>query len=206
MPGKKRIIVPGSQKQKLPRAKIVGDVDPEQRIEITVVLRRRGDAGGLESMLGAAAPPKALSREEFASQLGADPADVAKVEAFARAHDLEVVDVNPDSRRIRVAGSIEDLTTAFKPKLKRAKSGSRIVRARTGGISVPDELGDIVVAVLGFDNRPAATPHLRRNARREARKPRCPDRTQACVHAATNRVAVRFPARPGRSRAVHRNH
>jgi len=172
VPPKKRVIVPGSQKQKLPRAKIVGDVDPEQRIEITVVLRRRGGSEGLESVLSAAAaPPKAVSREEFAGQLGADPADVAKVEAFAHAHDLEVVDVNRDSRRIRVAGSIEDLTAAFRPKLKRAKAGNRVVRTRTGGISVPDELGDIVVAVLGFDNRPAATPHLRRHpgARRASR-------------------------------------
>jgi len=116
MPGKKRVIVPGSQKQKLPRAKIVGDVDPTQRIEITVVLRRRPAGAGLESVLAATAgPPKAVSREEFADQLGADPADVIKVEAFAHAHDLEVVDVNRDSRRIRVAGSIEDLTDASNP-------------------------------------------------------------------------------------------
>src|SRR5262245_23425774 len=87
---KNRKTVPGSEKQALPHAKVIGDVDPKQRIEVTVVLRPRasGGARGQESaakkaMAAAARLPerrKYVSREAFAAEHGADPTDVEKVE------------------------------------------------------------------------------------------------------------------------------
>jgi kumamolisin len=168
----KRKTVPGSEKEALRDAKVIGKVDPHERIEITVVLRPRARAGGDRTPAAAAeeamtmgsqlpAQRQYLSREEFAAQHGADPEDVAKVEAFAQEHHLTVVEASLPKRTIRLAGTVADLTEAFQPNLKRAKVGSRVVRMRTGGISVPAELGDLIVAVLGFDDRPAARPHYR---------------------------------------------
>src|SRR5262249_49428998 len=57
-------------------------------------------------------------------------------------------------------------------KLKKARLGSRVVRARTGGLTVPSELSNIVVAVLGFDTRPAARPHHRIVRKAGKRSPR----------------------------------
>jgi kumamolisin len=169
---KKRVTVAGSDKKALPNAKVIGAVDPVSRIEITVVLRpRTSGAGALTASAATAQAMKAggqpatqrqyLSREEFEAERGADPKDVAAIEDFAHQHNLTVVDVSLAKRSIRLAGTVKDLTAAFQPTLKEAKVGSRSVRTRTGGISVPAELARSVVAVLGFDNRPAASPHFR---------------------------------------------
>jgi kumamolisin len=168
----KRMTVLGSEKKALPNAKVIGNVDPDERIEITVVLRPRTSTGGVrtakaaaEDLMKVAARPleqrRYVSRESFASQRGADPEDIEKVEAFAEDHKLTVVEVSIPKRSIRLSGTIRDLTAAFRPNLKKTRVGNRILRTRTGGISVPKDLVNSVVAVLGFDNRPVARPHFR---------------------------------------------
>ena len=168
---RKRTTIPGSEKKALPNAKVTGAVDPNERIEVTVILRPRTGAGSRTSKAGASEAMKSalevperrayLTREAFAAERGAAPDDVEKVESFAREHNLTVVETGIAKRSIRLAGTIQDLTDAFRPNLKKSKIGARTVRTRTGGISVPQSLAQIVVAVLGFDNRPAATPHVR---------------------------------------------
>ncbi|MEP6914272.1 MAG: S53 family peptidase, partial [Acidobacteriota bacterium] len=166
---RKRTTVPGSEKKALPNARAMTAVNPAERIEVTVILRPRTGAGSRAKAAGdvmrsAMALPEQrayLTREAFAAERGAAPDDVAKVENFAREHNLTVVEASVAKRSVRLAGTVKDLTDAFRPNLKYAKLGGRKVRTRTGGISVPDSLAPIVVAVLGFDNRRAATPHVR---------------------------------------------
>lgn len=170
---KKRTTIPGSEKKVLANAKVVGAVDPDERIEITLVLRPRGSGKAgtqpaktafLASMDAGATLPENrqyLSREDFAAERGADPDDIAQLEAFANGHHLTVIEASAAKRMIRLGGTVRDLTTAFQPTLKQGKLGSRRLRMRTGGISVPDELADMIVAVLGFDDRPAASPQCR---------------------------------------------
>ena len=45
-PSRKRTPIPGSEKKAVPNAKVVGDVDPGERIEVTVVLRRDSRESG----------------------------------------------------------------------------------------------------------------------------------------------------------------
>jgi kumamolisin len=168
---RKRTIIPGSEKKPLPHARVTGAVDPNERIEVTVILRPRTGAGARAAKAAASdemtratklpARRSYLTREAFAAARGAAPDDVEKVERFARDHNLTVVETSLPKRSIRLAGTIQDLTAAFRPNLKKAKIGARTIRMRTGGLSVPHDLVQIIVAVLGFDNRPAATPHLR---------------------------------------------
>ena len=163
---RKRTTIPGSEKKPLAHARVTGAVDPNERIEVTVILRLRSGAGARTSKsvrkaLELPARRSYLTRETFAAARGAAPDDVEKVERFAREHNLTVVEASLPKRSIRLAGTIQDLTAAFRPNLKKAKIGARTIRTRTGGLSVPRELAPIIVAVLGFDNRPAATPHLR---------------------------------------------
>jgi kumamolisin len=163
---KKRVTVQGSEKRPLRNAKVIGRVDPDKRIEITVILRpRSADARAAARAKAAGDQPPGqrtyLTREQFAAACGADPADVAKVEAFAQAHNLTVVEASLAKRTLRLAGTVKDLCAAFQPTLRRARVGTRVVRERTGGTSVPKELAQIVVAVLGFDTRPVARPHHR---------------------------------------------
>ena len=172
---RKRTTVVGSERKALANAKVVGKLDPTERIEVTVVLRPRvtgvrgatAKAAAAEAMTAGAALPadrEYVSREDFAATLGADPADVERVVAFAREHNLTVAGTDLARRTVRLAGPLSDLMVAFRPNLKRAKIGAKIVRMRTGGISVPDDMTDAVVAVMGFDNRPAAIPHFRERA------------------------------------------
>src|SRR5205807_4569482 len=93
---------------------------------------------------------------------GADPADLAKIDALAHEHNLTVVRASIPERTVKLAGALADFMAAFRPQLKRYRIAKRTFRGRTGALSVPTELASIVVGVFGFDNRPLAQPHYRR--------------------------------------------
>jgi kumamolisin len=126
-------------------------VDPNERIEISVMLKPRRPLEELEARLnqpGAAV----LSREEFAASYGADPADVAKVEAFARQHTLEVVESSPARRTVRLAGTAKDISAALGVQF--FQDGR--FRGYTGEVQTPPELQGIVENVFGLDSHPVA--------------------------------------------------
>ena len=100
----KRVALANSAR-KLPKgAKLVGAVDPKQEIETSVRLRaKRTDDE--QVMSPGAQPPRErqyLSRAEFAEQMGADPADVARLDDFAHHHDLNVKSVHLASRTVKL--------------------------------------------------------------------------------------------------------
>jgi kumamolisin len=146
MDSEPRVRVGGSERAPIPGAETVGPVDPDERIEMTVVLRRR-----------APLPPGRLTRAELAERHGADPADVALVRRAVEAAGAEVVAVDEPSRRVRVAGTVDVLTGLFGTALEQARTpGGSTARQRTGWLSVPSRLSAAVVAVLGLDDRPQA--------------------------------------------------
>jgi kumamolisin len=161
----KRITLPDSKRLALPGAKVVGAVDPDQRIEITVQLRRKAgsDLDATVDRLASQglADRKYLTRAELSSQAGADPADIAKIDAFAHDHGLTVVEASIPRRTVKLSGRIADLSTAFGVKLQRYKAGSVSYRGRTGSLTIPAELDGIIVRVLGLDDRPTVETHYR---------------------------------------------
>ncbi|MGY4413607.1 hypothetical protein ACVWW4_005343 [Bradyrhizobium sp. LB7.1] len=81
----KRVALENSAR-KLPKgAKHVGAADPKQEIEVSVRLRAKRSDDEQVMALGAQPPRerKYLSRAEFGAEMGADPADVAKIDDFA---------------------------------------------------------------------------------------------------------------------------
>ncbi|HEY6324735.1 MAG TPA: protease pro-enzyme activation domain-containing protein, partial [Thermoanaerobaculia bacterium] len=94
----------------------------------------------------------------FASRHGADAADLAKVEAFARAHGLQVTGADPSRRSVTLAGTAEAFAGAFGVDLQLYEHPSGTYRGYSGPIHLPAGLGGIVEAVLGLDDRPAASP------------------------------------------------
>ena len=159
-----RHIVPGSERSVMPGAKVSGDVAPDERFEVTVRLRAKpsprslGEGGAHEDR-----PPakrQYLSREEYAAGHGADPLDVAKVSAFAAAHQLAVVESNPARRSVVLSGTATTLAAAFGVTLKQYEHEGGTYRGRTGSISVPADLAQVVEGVFGLDDRPQATPHF----------------------------------------------
>src|SRR5205085_6838642 len=102
-----------------------------------------------------------LTREEFAAQAGADPADLKAVDDFARDHNLTVEDVNVAARTVRLNGTVTDLNAAFGVNLQQFEVAGESYRGRTGKITLPPGVADIVQAVYGLDNRKVAKPHYR---------------------------------------------
>ncbi|MFY9726142.1 MAG: S53 family peptidase [Bryobacteraceae bacterium] len=165
MATKPRIKLPGSERKAMVGAKAGKTVDAGSLIEVTVRIRGRAQTSPEELMrIGAQKPGERqrLSREEFAARYGADPADLAKVEAFAHDHGLAVAAANSAQRTIRLKGSAASIGEAFGVELRHyAKTGGLLYRGRTGSIYIPKDLQDIIVGVHGLDNRPVAKRHSR---------------------------------------------
>jgi kumamolisin len=110
-----------------------------------------------------------LSREQFAVRYGADPADIQRVRDFAAAHELGVVDASAARRSVVLAGTVDQMSAAFGVELRRYEHPDGSYRGRTGPVYVPPELAEIVVAVVGLDDRPQVTPHFQVDAGTETR-------------------------------------
>src|SRR6476620_1292430 len=106
----------GSEKEPVPGAQSVGKADPSERLEVTVLVRRRaGDA--LRQRVGKLAAGERstghMPREEFAKQFGAEPADLAAVKKFASGHGLAVVQEDAARRTVILAGTVAQFNAAF---------------------------------------------------------------------------------------------
>ena len=163
---KDHVPVPGSERQPLPDSRVTGPVDPNERFEVSLLLRGQQSDADLEKLAAdsGALEPKArrhLSREEFARRAGATEADVAAVEAFAHAHGLDVTEASPARRTVVLSGTAAAFGQAFKVDLQQYEHPGGTYRGRTGPVHIPAALDGIVVGVFGLDDRPQATPHFR---------------------------------------------
>ena len=105
--------VPGSMRSPLPQARLVGPVDPNERISVTLVLRRRPATGETPARLAAGTRVQPLLREQFAEACGASAEDVAAVEAFAHDHGLNVDLADPAQRRVVLSGTVAAMSQTF---------------------------------------------------------------------------------------------
>jgi kumamolisin len=160
-----RVELKSSARTEMAGARKIGPADPNERITVTVVLRRGSAPSAFPSVdkLGATAPMERhhLSREEFAAQHGASPDDISKVEAFAKEYGLQVVEESPERRSVFLSGTVEAFSKAFSVQLNRYQHAKGTYRCRTGTLQIPAELDGIIEGVFGLDNRPQATPHFR---------------------------------------------
>ena len=160
----------GSERAPLPHAIEAGPLDASRRAEVTLVLRRRAELPE-EIVVG----PTVLSGDELAGRYGADPADVDLVRRELSSRGLQITAVHPVTRRVKVAGTLGDLSSAFGTTLRQVTSpdpagqGQVTHRYREGALYLPAALGGVVTAVLGLDTRPQARPHFRTAAAAAAR-------------------------------------
>ena len=155
--------LPGSVRAPIADAQPAGAVDPAERIEVTLFTRRAASLppalGGLIARLG---------REELWRRHGSDPSDLDLVAELLTGLDpaIEVTSIDQAARRIKIAGPTAALGAGFGTNLSLVTSpgpfGSMVThRYRTGGLQILAELDGIVIAVLGLDNRPQASPPIR---------------------------------------------
>ena len=171
-----RVELKGSARKTLPGGQDAGPADPNQQIEVTVLLRRGTKAGEFPSaaQMGARLPRerKYLTREEFAHLHGASAADVEKLRAFAAQYGLKVVSEDRGRRIVKLAGTVQAFNYAFGANLRRYEHGSGAYRCRAGSLTIPADLESIVKGVFGLDNRPQAKTHFRLRKKEPSHSPR----------------------------------
>src|SRR5260370_28376772 len=135
--------IAGSPRAAPPDARRVGAADPNAPVEITVLLRRRSEAVRPD-------PGRPLDRAEFAARLGADPADVARLEDFVHEHGLSVTGVNLAARSVGLAGTVAQMNAAFQVNLGHYERDGETFRGRAGEVQGPAGLGPALIAGLGL--------------------------------------------------------
>ena len=131
-----------------------GLVPGDQRLEVSVYLKPRDET----APAGATHAERHAALAASRAKLHAD--DIKAVEAFARAHGLEVVQTVPVRRYVRLAGTAKDLTAAFHTQLHDVEHDGGHYRMRQGGLSIPADLAPCIQSVMGLDNRPVANPRF----------------------------------------------
>ena len=151
-----------SHRRPLPRSEVLGPADPDERIHVSLYLRRRQNLPA-----DVLAGRRLLTREELRAQYGAHPDDIEHVRETLVRHGIDLVDADPGARRIVVAGTLSAFCEAFGTAVSRVRTAHPqspdgvIHRYRTGALMLPNALSGVVTAVLGIDNRPQARAYLR---------------------------------------------
>jgi len=163
MPENSFVPLPGSERQPVTGAQPGAELDASTQIEVTLVTRRR-ERLPAEVVTG----PETLSRDELAARHGTDPSDLALIREVLGRFGLTVTGADAGARRVTVTGPVSAFSQAFGATLRRVSaphptaSGPVQHRYRVGGLHVPAELDGVVLAVLGLDDRPQASPQIRR--------------------------------------------
>lgn len=149
-------------------AQCVGACDPTEHFDVVVIVRRRAEPAFrelVERIASGAPGAHPISREQYDQRFGADAADIARVAAFAKAHGLAVVKADAAARRVVLSGTVQQYNAAFGVNLQRFEHQvgklKQHFRQPTGPVHLPDDLHDIITAVVGFDSRAKAQAHFR---------------------------------------------
>jgi kumamolisin len=155
--------LPGSERGPAAGLQPAGALDPAERIYLTLITRRTAILPRTPAGLLAL-----LTREELRLRHGGHFDDHDLVARVLTGLDpaIEVTSSEPGARRMTIAGPAGVLASAFGTELSLVTSpgpdGTAVThRHRSGGLLLPAELSGVVVAVLGLDNRPQASPQVR---------------------------------------------
>ncbi|WP_322030428.1 S53 family peptidase [Paraburkholderia sp. J76] len=160
--------VAGSEHPAPAGAQCVGACDPAESFKIVLILRRQAAAEfhDLVDRLTANDPAaKPVSREDYERRFGASAADIKRVEQFASAHGLAVDAADASARRVVLSGTVQQYNAAFGIDLQRFEHQIGKITHRfhqpNGPLHLPDDMHEVVTAVVGLDNRAKARPHFR---------------------------------------------
>jgi kumamolisin len=137
--------------------------DPKETIAVTVVVRSRAGADALAEALDALSKQlpherTILTDEEHALQYGSTAEDLAAVQAFAVESGLQVVETSVARRTVELSGSLEAFSRAFGVHFQLYDSPRGSYRFHEGPVAVPQELQNVIEAVIGLDDKPVLRP------------------------------------------------
>jgi kumamolisin len=156
-------VVAGSRRTALPGAVSFGAANPNERLEVTLILRRNATDEFQERVAAVARGyvDARLRHEEFDEHFGAAANDLAIVRNFAATRNLPVVYESAPRRTVILSGTVAQFMDVFGVTLEHFEHDNGTYRGRVGDVHLPEELSEVVTAVLGLDNRPQAKPHFR---------------------------------------------
>ncbi len=131
-----------------------------ERMTVGLILRPRSD--NCSAVLARQAMHKPARREYFdfdgvQTRYGAADEDIAQVIGFADRHELDIVEINRDSRLILLAGPTPKIILAFHVSLVFDRIGEQVVHFLEGdGLDVltDGELSGVIEGMFGLDSRP----------------------------------------------------
>src|ERR1700685_2876579 len=109
------VSLPGSTHTLPAGSMIQHKTSPNQWIEVTLGVARKQELPSLASMENKKPRDrKYLTREQLEDQFGSSDDAVEKITAYAHAHNLEVTRSEPGSARLRLAGTVKDISNALR--------------------------------------------------------------------------------------------
>ncbi len=175
----------------------VGPVSPGEAIDLTLVLRRPVGSSAFPDVvrIGRIDPRQRRypTREEFAALYGADPGDVRRVSSFVEQQGISVGGVSLGARTVHVSGAAGAIGRLFGVTFERWSHAEGEYRRCAESPTLPPELGEAVLAVVGLDSRPQSRAHFRRRAN--------PSAADVCTLPSRSRPRTDTPPAPmGRAR------
>lgn len=155
MASKTHVVLAGSKRGKDAFAIRLRDVDPKEKIVVTI-----GLAGpklpGADEYVG-----QTLTPAELAEKFAAKKTDADKVAKSLKKFGLKVEDVSLETRSMRVSGTAAAMEAAFKAGMSIMRSARQgEYRGRQGTLMIPTELKGIVTGIFGLDQRQMARRKL----------------------------------------------
>src|SRR6478736_6583836 len=141
-------------------AQRVGDVPTTEDIEVSVYMKARPHTGPGDEALPATGRHAALRARRAVQHQD----DIRVLSDFAAESGLKVTLMDAARRLVKLSGSSAAMQSAFGTSLGVYENGPHKFRGRSGSLRLPQDVHDVVEAVLGLDNRPAAEPHFIRSA------------------------------------------
>lgn len=193
--------ISGSHRKLPANSRPAGSADLSQPTNVTIRLKSKGDLAALEKKVEELsntplADRKYLTHADLDHLYGAASSDLDKVEAYAQEHDLAVVHRSSLERTVTLRGRLGDVLSAFPADVRMYHSPMGTYRGRTGHVSLPQELSDIVTGVFGLDTRPKNRAPFRARALAHAQQQAGPGNGQG-VAATDFAVRYNFPAKQG---------
>jgi kumamolisin len=136
---------------------LVGPVDPQDQIEITIKLRRITEKG-LPTLKEFLAGKRAagVTRQVLAERYGASREDAYTVQRWAVQQGLSVSRLDLGRRQMHLVGSLAAMSKAFGVTIamyKHARTGVEF-RSPKSDLSIPKKLASIITGVFGLNNMP----------------------------------------------------
>ena len=161
MAASNRVPVSGSERL-VPVDARIGDVDPQADVELTVYVRPRAPVDWVDAESARAPALRRLAtREDWADMHGASDEDLRAVASFATDAGFTVTDLDSARRAVHLSGPLSAAVDAFEATIEgryRPADGGAEYRGRSGALSVPAGLGNVVTGVFGIDDRPQGRP------------------------------------------------